>query len=396
MLLALLAPAFVVVQTSGGEVRVPVRVDPVGGPVVAAAPLSRALHGTLTRGDGWAEITIGGTPFRFFPGARLLMVAGSLEPTVGSATVQRDVLELPYQFVAEILPRVLSERYRFDRRQARLVESGSDPKTVAVSPASIATNSDRLPNGLRKGHVVTIDPGHGGVDPGNPGYHFPSGVREKDVNLQIGLLLRDELRRRGIKVVMTRQTDTLINLYQRAGYCNRDCDLFVSVHVNSLEPRPGNAVVRGFETFVLAEARTEDAARVAKMENEAIRFESGEEGTGLSGLAFILKDLQTNEHLRESVRAAELMQSYLEEAHSGPNRGVKQAGLAVLNTARRPAILVETGFSTNPQDGKLLSSRTSQRNLAASMADAVVAYLLEYERKVGEAVSSGPTGRGGH
>ena len=53
---------------------------------------------------------------------------------------------------------------------------------------------------------------------------------------------------------MTRQTDTLINLYQRAGYCNRDCDLFVSIHVNSLEPRPGNAVVRGFETFVLAEA----------------------------------------------------------------------------------------------------------------------------------------------
>ena len=175
MLLALLAPAFVVVQTSGGEVRVPVRVDPVGGPVVAAAPLTRALHGTLTRGDGWAEITIGGTPFRFFPGARLLVVAGSLEPTVGSATVRRDVLELPYQFVAEILPRVLSERYRFDRRQARLVESGSDPKTVAVSSASIATNSDRLPNGLRKGHVVTIDPGHGGRGSRQSGIPFPVG-----------------------------------------------------------------------------------------------------------------------------------------------------------------------------------------------------------------------------
>ncbi len=253
---------------------------------------------------------------------------------------------------------------------------------------------DRLPNGLRKGHVVTIDPGHGGVDPGNPGYHFPTGVREKDVNLQIGLLLRDELRRRGIRVVMTRQTDTLINLYERAGYCNRDCDLFVSIHVNSLEARPGNAVVRGFETFVLAEARTEDAARVARMENEAIRFENPDDRAGMSALAFILKDLQTNEHLRESVRAGELMQSYLEETHTGPNRGVKQAGLAVLNTAKRPAILVETGFSTNPQDGKLLSSRTSQRNLAGSMADAVVAYLLEYERKVGEAVSNG-AGRGG-
>jgi N-acetylmuramoyl-L-alanine amidase len=119
------------------------------------------------------------------------------------------------------------------------------------------------------------------------------------------------------------------------------------------------------------------------MENEAIRFEHPDEKSSVSGLEFILKDLQTNEHLRESVRAAELMQSFLMEAHTGPNRGVKQAGLAVLNTAKRPAILVETGYSTNPQDGKLLSTRSSQRNLAASMADAIVAYLRQYEQKVG-------------
>jgi N-acetylmuramoyl-L-alanine amidase len=188
---------------------------------------------------------------------------------------------------------------------------------------------------------------------------------------------------------MTRETDTLINLYQRAGYCTRECDLFVSLHVNSLEPRSGYSLVRGFETYVLAEARTEDAARVARMENEAIRFENPDDQEAVSGLDFILKDLQTNEHLRESVRAAELMQSYLEEAHTGPNRGVKQAGLAVLNTAKRPAMLVETGYSTNPQDGKLLSTRASQRNLAASMADAIVAYLRQYEGKVGDGVASG-------
>ena len=243
--------------------------------------------------------------------------------------------------------------------------------------------------------MVTIDPGHGGVDPGNPGLHFPRGLKEKDINLQIGLLLREELRKRGVEVVMTRNTDTLINLYERASYCTRHCDLFVSLHVNALNRRPGSSLVRGFETFVLAEARTEDAERVARMENEALRFEAPDDRAGLSGLEFILKDLQVNEHLRESVRAAELMQSYLEEAHPGPNRGVKQAGLAVLNTARRPAILVETGFSTNPQDGRLLSNRTSQRNLAASMADAIVAYLREYERKIGEGTSRGPAGRAG-
>jgi N-acetylmuramoyl-L-alanine amidase len=385
MLLALLAPAFVVVQSARGEVRLPVQTDPAAGPVVAAAPLARALNGTLTRGDGWTDLALAGRTFRFYPGARLVGIDGNPELLVGIATFRDGDLLVPFQFVAEVLPRLLTDRFRYDRRQFRLVESGSS-KVVKVAAEG---DSDRLPNGLRKGHVVTLDPGHGGVDPGNPGYHFPRGTREKDVNLQIALLLRDELRKQGIRVVMTRTTDTLINLYDRAGYCTRECDLFVSLHVNSLQPRPGNSLVRGFETFVLAEARTEDAARVARMENEAIRYEAPESQGGLSGLEFILKDLQTNEHLRESVRAAELMQSYLEESHPGPNRGVKQAGLAVLNTARRPAVLVETGFSTNPQDGRLLTNRTSQRNLAASMADAVIAYLKEYERKVGEAVSSG-------
>ena len=70
-----------------------------------------------------------------------------------------------------------------------------------------------------------------------------------------------------------------------------------------------------------------------------------------------------------------------------------EAGLVVLTTARRPSILVEVGFSTNPDDAKLLSTTASQKNLAASMADAVVAYLLEYERKVGEGSASAAAGR---
>lgn len=390
MLLALLAPTVVLVQSVRGEARLPVRMDAAAGPVVGATQLVRALDGTLTRGDGWADVTIAGKVFRFYPGVPMLAVDGALQPLVGTARINGETVELPFQFVAEVLPRALGELYHYDRRQGRLVESSAS-RTLALRPAS---DAGRLSNGLRKGHVVTIDPGHGGVDPGNPGIHFPRGVREKDVNLQIAMLLRDELRKRGVRVVMTRETDTLINLYERAGYCTRECDLFVSLHVNSLERRSGYSLVRGFETYVLAEARTEDAARVARMENEAIRFENPDDQEAVSGLDFILKDLQTNEHLRESVRAGELMQSYLEEAHTGPNRGVKQAGLAVLNTARRPAMLVETGYSTNPQDGKLLSTRASQRNLAASMADAIIAYLKEYEGKLGEGVSSG-SGRTG-
>jgi N-acetylmuramoyl-L-alanine amidase len=119
---------------------------------------------------------------------------------------------------------------------------------------------------LRKGHVVTLDAGHGGVDPGNPGLFFPDGLKEKHVTLQLALLLRDELKERGVRIVMTRTRDTLIDLRSRSTYCNDVCDLFVSIHVNSLARRPGYSRIRGFETYFLAEAKTEDAKRVAQME----------------------------------------------------------------------------------------------------------------------------------
>jgi N-acetylmuramoyl-L-alanine amidase len=204
------------------------------------------------------------------------------------------------------------------------------------------------------------------------------------------MLLRDELKRRGIGVRMTRTTDTLIALGDRGGYCIEACDLFVSLHVNSLARRKNYTDVRGFETFFLAEARTEDAARVAKMENDAVRFESGEDpAAAIGGLDFILKDLQLNEHLRESARLAELVQRGLEGVHTGDSRGVKQAGFMVLTTARRPAILVEMGYSTNPQDGRFLTTRSSQKSLASSIADSIVEYLLEYERKTGAVPAAG-------
>ncbi|HEV8612026.1 MAG TPA: N-acetylmuramoyl-L-alanine amidase [Gemmatimonadales bacterium] len=394
MLLTALAPLVVLIQSARGEARIPVRLDPLSGPVLAAPLLLPALDAKARLGEGWAEVTVGGKTFRFYLGAPFFALDSTLYPLVGSASIRRDTLQLPIQFVSEMLPRALAGRFRYDARLARLADAA--PANVAVKPAP--RNPNRLPNGLLKGHVVTIDAGHGGVDPGNPGLYFPGGLKEKDITLDLSLLLRDELSRRGVRVVMTRHTDTLIDLRSRGAYCTAECDLFVSIHVNSLPRRPGFNRVRGFETYFLAEAKTEDAARVARMENEAIRFEDSSESVDpVGGLDFILKDLQLNEHLRESARAAELVQSYLQESHTGPDLGVKQAGFMVLTTARRPAILIETGFSTNAADARLLTGRTSQRNLATSIADAIVTYLLEYERKTGQgsvASSSGtPTGR---
>ena len=388
MLLALAAPMVILVHSARGDARVPVRLDPVSGPVLPAPLLLPALDARAAFGNGWADVVVGNKSFRFYLGAPLFAIDGELRPLAGSAAILRDTLLLPIQFVSEILPRTLSNRFRYDARLAQL----SDGAPAVVAAAAPAPDPNRLANGLLKGHVVTIDAGHGGRDPGNPGLYFPEGLREKDVTLDLSLLLRDELRRRGVGVVMTRQKDTLIDLRQRGSYCSAECELFVSIHVNSLPRRAGFNRIRGFETYFLAEAKTEDAARVARMENEAIRFEETDGAAELSGLEFILKDLQLNEHLRESARAAELVQSYLQESHTGPDLGVKQAGFMVLTTARRPAILVEVGYSTNREDAKLLSTRASQRNLANSIADAVIEYLKEYERKIGQGAALSASG----
>ena len=384
------APGVVTVTGVNGETRIPIRADGSGAPVVSAPRLMLALNGSQTVSDGWAEVSVGPRSFRFLLGAPLYVFDDRLLPLAAPASVSRDTLFLPFQFIAEILPSTLGDRYRYDRRRARLIDAGAGARApVARAPAEVR-EVGRLPNGLRSGHIVTIDPGHGGVDPGNPGVFFPRGTREKEVTLAVGLLLAEELKRQGVGVKMTRTSDTLIALGDRGAYCTSDCDLFVSLHVNSLARRRGYTDIRGFETYFLAEAKTEEAARVAKMENEAVRFETGTSTAEAGGgIDFILKDLQLNEHLRESARAAELVQRSLRTVHTGDNRGVKQAGFMVLTTARRPAILIELGYSTNPQDGQFLTTRSSQKAMAAAIADAIVSYLLEYERKTNQARDSG-------
>jgi N-acetylmuramoyl-L-alanine amidase len=236
--------------------------------------------------------------------------------------------------------------------------------------------------GLRQHHVVTIDPGHGGVDPGNPGVYFRRGMTEKDVTLAISRLLKVELVRRGIEVDMTRTGDTLISLYDRPYACADACDLFVSIHVNAMPEGRSQSRAHGVETYFLSTAKTEDAARVAKIENDAIRYEQhGPGGTDSSPLKFINQDMVQNEYLRESARLADLIQGRAGAASPGGDRGVQQAPFWVLKDARRPAVLVETGFATNREDAEFLGTGAGQQKLAVAIADGIVAYLRELERK---------------
>jgi N-acetylmuramoyl-L-alanine amidase len=376
------APTAVIIATARGEVSVPVSLER-GHPAVPAAPLSRVLPLTATIDSGWADVQFAGQPFRFLLEAPAFVYQGNVVPLAGGAYVARDSLFLPLQWIAGYVPRLFREAYHYDPLAARLEEAGLTPVVRTPTPPARAASAAELALGLHEHHVVTVDAGHGGVDPGNPGMYFPNGITEKDITLAIAKKLRAVLVSKGIGVIMTRTGDTLIDLADRPKYCNGDCDLFVSIHVDALNPAPGYHRANGLQTFFYGRASTANARRVAIMENSAVRYESGGGKKAQEPLNYIFMDLANNEVLRESAVLADLIQADAGVAVPGDNRGVAQANDEVLREALRPAVLVETGFSTNRSDATFLASSAGQQKLADAIADGIVSYLRKYEAKTG-------------
>jgi len=373
------SPAALTIASPRGECAVAIR-SPRGFPAVGVADLARVLsvEAAQPRG-GAAALRIADVPFALTLDAPYFRFGDRIYVLAGAPYLAGDSLFVPLQFAVEALPRLLGGRFRFDAARSRLEELAAPSRASAPVPAA-----PRPParSGLR---IVAIDPGHGGPDVGMVGpigaRHF---LREKDVTLAVARLLVDELARRNIRGVLTRTRDTLIALRDRGRIAGADsADVFVSIHVNAANPRWRDAKgTRGFETYYLAEARTEDARRVERMENESVRFETGS-GTPQGGaIGFILNDLAQNEHLRESSRLADQIEASLARSHPSESRGVKQAGFAVLATSYMPAVLVEIGFGSNAEEARYLTGAPGQRRLARALAEGIERYLAEYERRV--------------
>ena len=253
---------------------------------------------------------------------------------------------------------------------------------VAVPQGEPAKTKSAVPKARP---VIVVDAGHGGRDNGMDG-RLGTGTKlyEKNITLSVAKKLGAVLAKRGVNVVYTRTTDTLIDLSDRGEIANRAGGaLFISIHVNASNPteRDGPSM-RGFETYFLSDARTDDAQRVENMENESVRFEAVKDLPKEDPLSFILSDMKQNEHLRESSELAEAIQHSLSQIHPSPNRGVKQAGFRVLVTAFMPAVLVEIGFGTNGTDAAFISDPTHQDAIAKAIADAAMDYLAGYESRV--------------
>ena len=404
------AGAFVV-RDASRSVSVPLTYSP-SGPLVRPEALRPVVPITVSHltGDRWLLI-VGGSTIEVEEGVRFARVGDAAFQLARAPEVRKGALYVPLQLVVELVPRIagnlawdvdrfelraFSSLTRFEDRGVAQAGRAAPAVTRRAEPDD-APSSDRTTRGfavaasaaptgpLRSRRLVVVDAGHGGPDAGMRG-PIVGGPRvaEKHITLAVSKRVGAALGQRGIDVRYTRTTDTLIALSDRGRIANdAHADLFVSIHVNAANPGwrdPGAA--RGFETYFLAEAKTEDARRVERMENEVVKFETQTSPRAGDPLSFILHDMAQNEHLRESNELAELIQRRIGRVHPGPSRGVKQAGFRVLVTAFMPAVLVEIGFGTNAAEASYMTDPNRMEELSAAIADGILEYLKRYERRV--------------
>ncbi|WP_319575539.1 N-acetylmuramoyl-L-alanine amidase [uncultured Desulfobacter sp.] len=224
----------------------------------------------------------------------------------------------------------------------------------------------QLALGVRK---IVIDPGHGGKDPGAPGYI--KGVWEKDIVLKLATTLAIKLRERlNCEVLLTRTTDRKLTLEERTAIANTQrADLFISMHCNAAKSKK----LSGIETYILNLATDEQAIAVAARENATSE-------KNISDLAYILNDLMKHAKIEESTRLAndvhKAMVTGMKKKYGQiRDLGVKQAPFYVLLGARMPAILIEASFISNKTECKRLMTSSYRNDICNTIADGIEKYI---------------------
>jgi N-acetylmuramoyl-L-alanine amidase len=220
--------------------------------------------------------------------------------------------------------------------------------------------------------VIVIDPGHGGKDAGAIG----NGVVEKEIVLQIALQLSQQLRDMGYTVYMTRTNDTFIELKERTQLANdKLADLFLSIHANSIPKTSDPLATRGVETYYLSPGRSERAKGVAAFENAAAMSEMGEYGK-LSFLNIINSEKILASH-KLAIDIERGVTGVLQKHYANvKNNGAKEAPFWVLVGAQMPAILLEIGYISHPEESAHLANREYQQGIVQGMVEGVTHYFI--------------------
>jgi len=220
---------------------------------------------------------------------------------------------------------------------------------------------------------IVLDPGHGGEDPGAVG---PNNIKEKDLNLNIALYLKDLFDKEKFDVFLTREEDVFIPLIDRTNFANeKNADIFISIHCNASP----NKNKKGFEIYFLSEKASDpEALATQNLENSVVKLEGPPTEEKIK-LQEILWSMATVEFMNESSKLCYHITQNVVKRLKLENRGIKQAGFFVLRGASMPAVLVECGFITNPIEEAKLNMKNFQKQIADSIYNGLQEYLKNYE-----------------
>ena len=208
--------------------------------------------------------------------------------------------------------------------------------------------------GAKAFDTVVIDPGHGGKDAGA----INSLGTEAAYNLKVSLLLREELVKRGFKVVMTRSSDVFLTLQERVKLANKYRNaIFVSIHFNSA----GSRRARGIETFTLSPEGVAHYGRSLK-ESDFLKKPGNKQDSANIALATAIHWTSLKRLNSSSLKLT---------VH---DRGIRRARFSVLTGVQHPAILIEGGFLSHPKEKYLINTSTYQRTLAKAVGDGIFLY----------------------
>jgi N-acetylmuramoyl-L-alanine amidase len=230
---------------------------------------------------------------------------------------------------------------------------------------------------LTKVRTIVVDPGHGG---GNSGATGVAEIKEKYLTLALAYRLRNQLQKKypDVRVVLTRYWDADMSLTDRVHFANMmGADLFLSLHYNAAVH--DRAV--GFETYFLRPEEVTPGQQerkgepLATAQTVATGIDTDDfvepEGTFNDVLTEMKRDLDRERLHTESGVLAETVQLSLAAQLDSIDRGVKQANFAVLRGALMPAVVVEAGFLTHPEEGKQVLDETHRDKVVDALLEAV-------------------------
>jgi N-acetylmuramoyl-L-alanine amidase len=242
--------------------------------------------------------------------------------------------------------------------------SGAVPPPVAPPAAPDTPPLLDLPpaGGLR---TIVIDAGHGGDETGAKG---TQGTLEKNVTLSVARRLKASIEARlGVRVLLTRDGDQAVAADQRAALANNNkADLFISLHANA-SVRPA---VTGLEVFYLAlESYGAEAQRAAGRADTLPVL-----GGGTREIEITPWEMAQASHIDQSATFARAVEAALHDRVPMSSRPLQRAPLRVLVGANMPAVLVEMGFLSNPQEEQHLAGDERQNTIVQALVDGILRY----------------------